>query len=71
MSDIPPQTEAYRVAEFLAVHDIRAIVIDTEHPNFERGLARQLAEHLKGVYYHLEDLDKGGLAQMVRIQMRT
>jgi len=71
MSDIPPQTEAYRVAEFIAVNDIRAIVIDTEHPNFERGLARQLAEHLKGLYYHLEDLDEGGLAQMVRMQMRT
>jgi len=71
MSDMPPQTEAYRVAEFIAVNDIRAIVIDTEHPNFERGLARQLAEHLKGLYYHLEDLDEGGLAQMVRMQMRT
>lgn len=70
MSDLPPQSEAYRVAEFIANDDIRAIVIDTEHPNFERGLARQLAEHLKGLYYRLEDLDEGGLAQMVRMQMR-
>ncbi len=71
MSHLPPQFEAYRVADFIASHAMRAIVIDTEHPHFERGLARQLAEHLNGIYYRLEELDEGGLAQMVRAQMRN
>lgn len=71
MSTLPPQSEAYKVADFIAAQDIRAIVIDTEHPNFERGLARQLAEHLKGNYYRLEDLHEGGLVQAIRTQMRT
>lgn len=69
MSHLPPQLESYRVAELIADQQIRAIVIDTEHPNFERGLARQLAEHLRGLYYRLEDLHEGDLAQMVRTQM--
>jgi magnesium chelatase subunit D len=66
ISQMAPQAEAYKIAEMIAEHDIRAIVIDTEHPNFERGLSRQLAERLKGAYYRLEDLSEGGLAQMVR-----
>lgn len=66
---MPPQAEAYKIAEMIAEHDIRAIVIDTEHPNFERGLSRQLAERLKGAYYRLEELSEGGLAQMVRTWM--
>lgn len=71
MSNLPPQQEAYQVADFIAAHAVQAIVIDTEHPNFERGLARKLADHLKGRYYRLEDLSDGGLVQAVRTQMRT
>jgi magnesium chelatase subunit D len=70
MSGIPPQLEAYQIADLIAQHDIRAVVIDTEHPNFERGLARQLAQHLKGRYYRLEELSEGGLAEMVRLELR-
>lgn len=69
MGSLPPQQEAYMIADFIAAHDVRAIVIDTEHPNFERGLSKSLAEHLKGRYYHLEDLREGGLAEAVRRQM--
>lgn len=69
IGNIPPQTEAYQIADLIAAHDIKAIVIDTEHPNFERGLSRRLAEHLKGSYYRLEDLHDGGLVQAVRRQM--
>ncbi len=71
MTHLAPQFEAYRVADFIASHAMRAIVIDTEHPHFERGLARQLAQHLNGIYYRLEELDEGGLAQMVRAQMKN
>ncbi len=70
ISNAPPQQEAYQIADVIAARDIKAIVIDTEHPNFERGLSRKLAEHLKGSYYRLEDLRDDGLVQAVRRQMR-
>ena len=70
ISDLPPQQEAYRIAEMIAAHQIHAIVIDTEHPHFERGLSRRLAEHLRGVYYRLEDLHDDGLVRAVRQQMQ-
>lgn len=69
ISNLPPQQEAYQIADVIAAREIRAIVIDTEHPNFERGLSRKLAEHLKGSYYRLEDLHEDGLVQAVRRQM--
>ncbi|WP_238613425.1 putative cobaltochelatase [Candidatus Oscillochloris fontis] len=70
IGNAPPQQEAYAIADLIAAHDIRAIVIDTEHPNFERGLSRRLSEHLKGRYYRLEDLHDDGLVQAVRQQMQ-
>jgi magnesium chelatase subunit D len=70
IGNLPPQQEAYKIADMIAAHAIRAIVIDTEHPNFERGLSRRLAQHLKGAYYRLEDLRDGGLVQAVRRQMQ-
>jgi Mg-chelatase subunit ChlD len=71
MSAMPPQTEAYQIADLIAQQEIKSVVIDTEHPNFERGLARQLAVHLKGRYYRLDDLSEGGLAEMVRLELRS
>ena len=41
MGELPPQTEAYELAKFIAGQDIFAVVIDTEHQMFERGLARK------------------------------
>ncbi|EFO81849.1 magnesium chelatase [Oscillochloris trichoides DG-6] len=70
IGNAPPQQEAYAIADLIAARDIRAIVIDTEHPNFERGLSRRLSEHLKGRYYRLEDLHDDGLVQAVRRQMQ-
>lgn len=70
MGDLPPQAESYALADFIAAQTIRAVVIDTEHPIFERGLARQLAEHLKGSYYRLDDLRESGLVDLVRSQLR-
>jgi magnesium chelatase subunit D len=69
ISNLPPQQEAYQIADLIAGRAIRAIVIDTEHPSFERGLSRRLAEHLQGSYYRLEDLSDDGLVQAVRRQM--
>jgi magnesium chelatase subunit D len=70
MGDLPPQTESYALADFIASQSIPAVVIDTEHPIFERGLARQLAYHLKGSYYRLEDVQERGLADLVRAELR-
>jgi magnesium chelatase subunit D len=70
ISNLPPQQEAYQIADLIAGRAIRAIVIDTEHPSFERGLSRRLAEHLQGSYYRLEDLSDDGLVQAVRRQMQ-
>jgi len=70
MGDLPPQAESYALADFIASQSIPAVVIDTEHPIFERGLARQLAHHLKGRYYRLEDVQERGLADLVRAELR-
>ncbi|MBC8161760.1 MAG: VWA domain-containing protein [Roseiflexaceae bacterium] len=70
MGDLPPQTEAYELAKFIAAQDIYAVVIDTEHPVFERGLARKLAEFLQGSYHRLDDIRDGGLAELVRAELR-
>ena len=70
MGDLPPQAECYALADFVATQSIRSVLIDTEHPIFERGLARQLAVHLKGHYHRLEDIREGGLAELVREELR-
>jgi magnesium chelatase subunit D len=69
MTDLPPQSESYSIADFIASEEIRSVVIDTEHPVFERGLAKQLAHHLKGNYYRLDDLREGGLVDLVRSEL--
>jgi magnesium chelatase subunit D len=70
MSDLPPQVESYALSDFIASQAIHSVVIDTEHPVFERGLARQLAEHLKGSYHRLDDMPEGGLVDLVRAELR-
>jgi Mg-chelatase subunit ChlD len=71
MGDLPPQAESYALSDFIASQQIRAVVIDTEHPVFERGLARQLAQHLKGHYHRLDDLREGGLVELIRSELKT
>lgn len=71
MGDLPPQIESYALADFIAAQSICSVVIDTEHPIFERGLARQLAEHLKGHYYRLDDLREGGLVELIRSELNS
>jgi magnesium chelatase subunit D len=70
MTDLPPQAESYALSDFIAAQNIPCVVIDTEHPVFERGLARQLAQHLQGSYYRLDELREGGLAALVRAELR-
>ncbi len=70
MTNMPPQQEAYQLADFIAAQKIPAVVIDTELPNFYRGLAKELADHLNAAYYQLEELNVG-LAELVRSQLET
>lgn len=69
MSDLPPQVESYALSDFIASQSIHSVVIDTEHPAFERGLARQLAQHLEGKYYRLDDIRENGLVDIVRAEL--
>jgi magnesium chelatase subunit D len=66
LTGMRPQEEAYRMADFVADAGIEGIVIDTEHPNFVRGLARTLAQHLQAPYYHLAALGDHALVDVVR-----
>jgi Mg-chelatase subunit ChlD len=66
LTGMRPQEEAYRIADFVADSGIESIVIDTEHPNFVRGLAQTLAQHLKAPYYHIAELGEQALADVVR-----
>jgi len=66
MTDLPPQEEACRVAEQIGRRGIRCVVIDTEHEQFNRGLARQIAEAARGEYYHLAEIRAQTLVRTVR-----
>lgn len=53
---LPPGEEAWLVAERIAAEDYHAVVINMEHPDFDQGLAQELANHLHGPCYTLSDL---------------
>jgi magnesium chelatase subunit D len=69
MSDLPPQEEAYRIAEMFPRAHIRSVVINMEHEAFDQGLGRMLAEHLGSLCYTLADLKAEALLQMVREEL--
>ena len=66
LTGMRPQEESYRMAAFIAEAQINALVIDTEHPNFIRGLARELARQLRAPYYHIAQLGEQALVDLVR-----
>ena len=66
MGEMPPQVEAYHIAERIQEADIRAIVINMESADFDKGLAQALAEHLGGACYNLAALHAESLLAMVR-----
>jgi magnesium chelatase subunit D len=63
MTDLPPKSRVIPL-QILLLPKIRSVVIDTEHPVFERGLSKQLALHLKGNYYRLDDLREACLVDL-------
>jgi magnesium chelatase subunit D len=70
MTDLPPQEEATRVAAMIKKADLRAVVINTEHEAFDRGLAQGLANTLGGACYTLKQLRAEELYARVREEMR-
>lgn len=70
MGNIPPQAEAYKIADQIHEAEIDTIVINMEDQNFDQGLAQALAEHLGGVCYNIEGLRADVLFQMVRDKLQ-
>jgi Mg-chelatase subunit ChlD len=69
ISRLPPQEEAYKIAEKFAQEEIPSVVINMEHKEFDKGLASEVAEHLDASYYCLSDLQAEKLLQTVRKEM--
>lgn len=69
ISRMPPQQEAYKIAEQFAKDDIPSVVINMEHKEFDKGLASEVAEHLNASYYCLSDLQADKLLQAVKEEM--
>jgi magnesium chelatase subunit ChlD-like protein len=69
MTNLPPQVEAHRLAQQIADDEIRCVVINMEHAAFDQGLAQDLADHLKGPCYTLNELKAETLYQAVREEM--
>jgi magnesium chelatase subunit D len=69
MSGLSPRAEALRIAEMFRHSDIRSVVINMEHPAFDRGLAQELADALCAPCYALEDLRATSLVQTVRDEL--
>lgn len=71
MTSIPPQAEAHRLAEQIAVDKIRCVVINMEHAAFDQGLAQALAEHLRAPCYTLQELKAETLYKAVKEEIET
>ncbi|NPA06055.1 MAG: VWA domain-containing protein, partial [Chloroflexi bacterium] len=61
-----PLDDAYRMAARLAQQDIQGLVINLEHPQFDRGLAQTLAHYLGLPCYRLPHVETDALVQAVR-----
>jgi magnesium chelatase subunit D len=69
MSGLSPRTESLKIAEMFRNSDIRSVVINMEHPAFDRGLAQELADALCAPCYALEELRATSLVQTVRDEL--
>ncbi len=65
LGDLPPQEEAYLLAEELQAAAIPSVVINMEAAQFDQGFAEALATHLGGECYTLNALQAGLLVEMV------
>lgn len=56
LSELPPQEEAHRIANLIHKSEVRSVVINMEHANFDQGLARILADKLDAPCHTLDSL---------------
>jgi Mg-chelatase subunit ChlD len=69
IGDMPPQQEAYHIAEQIHEEKIKSIVINMESADYDKGLAQALADHLGGACYNLASLHAQSLLSMVRSEL--
>ncbi len=69
MTGLPPQEEAARMASLIRDKHYRTVVVNMEHPAFDRGLAQQLAHAVGGPCYSLPELKAEALVQTVKGEM--
>lgn len=71
VTGMPPQEEALRMAGMIHDSHFRTIVINMEHPAFDRGLAQQLATAVGGPCYTLPELKADALVRTVRQELNA
>ena len=71
LGHLPPQVEAYKIANRIRDEDIRSVVINMEHVAFDQGLARKLAENLEGTCLSLQDLHAETLYAAVKQELTS
>ncbi|MGQ9903595.1 MAG: vWA domain-containing protein [Anaerolineae bacterium] len=71
LGHLPPQVEAYKIANRIRDEDIRSVVINMEHVAFDQGLARKLAENLDGACLSLHDLHAEALYAAVKQELSS
>ena len=67
---LSPQEESAQFAAMIANENIHSVVINMEHVAFDQGLAKALADHLKGPCYTITDLKAESLFVTVQQEIR-
>jgi len=67
---LSPQEESAQFAAMIAKENIHSVVINMEHVAFDQGLAKALADHLKGPCYTITDLKAESLFVTVQQEIR-
>ena len=70
VSNLPAQEEAHQIASNIRKDEIKSVVINMEHPSFDRGLAQALADELDAPCYTLAELKAETLYETVKDQLR-
>jgi magnesium chelatase subunit D len=69
LTDTPPQEEAQRICDLILRRGVHSVVINMEHEAYDRGLARSLAQALRGPCYCLAELKAAELYRTVREEL--
>jgi len=69
LTGLPAQEEALRLADLIRQSGFRSVVVDMEHPAFDRGLSSELADTLAAPCYTLPELQAEALLHTVRSEL--